>query len=164
MPCDGGKSGYGGYGGGVGTLGAAVPLALMCWNLIVFPPASLSTHLLLKNANCHALVTFSNPCEVKVMPLIARMAREMLPSFLGSPKRPTLVKARAQRSSSEPHGMGKQSTIEALMRDERVRRVSKDGLARPYCHRPFYTGPSCSLPSPEELKFFWPLGAFEIGI
>jgi len=103
MPCDGGKSGYG---GGVGTLGAAVPPALMCRNLIVFPPASLSTHLLPKNANCHALVTFSDPCEVEVMPLIARMAREMLPSFLGSPRRPTLVKARAQRSSSEPMAWG----------------------------------------------------------
>ncbi len=104
MPCDGGKSGYG---GGVGTLRAVPAAALMCWNLIVFPPASLSTHLLSKNADWHAPVTFSGLREVEVMPLIARMAREMLPSsFLGSPRRPTLVKARAQRSSSEPMAWG----------------------------------------------------------
>jgi hypothetical protein len=103
MPCDGGKSGYG---GGVGTLGA-VPPALMCWNLIVFPAASLSTHLLPEDADWHTPVTFSGPRKVEVMPLIAWTAREMLPSsFLGSPKRPTLVKARAQRSSSEPMAWG----------------------------------------------------------
>ena len=114
MPCDGGKSGYG---GGVGTLGAVPAAALMCWNLIVFPPASLSTHLLPKNADCHAPVTFSDPCGVEVIPLIASIAREMLPSSLGLPWRPTLVKARAQRSSSEPHDMGKESMDEALTRD-----------------------------------------------
>ena len=103
MPCDGGRSGYA---GGVGTLGAAVPPALICWNLIVFPPASLSTHLLPYNADWHAPVTFSDPCEVEAIPLIALIAREMLPSSLGSPKRPTFVKARAQRSSSEPMAWG----------------------------------------------------------
>jgi hypothetical protein len=102
MPCDGGKSGYG---GGVGTL-EAVPPELMCRKLIVFPTALLSTHLLPKNADCHAPVTFSDPCEVEVTPLIASIAREMLPSSLGSPSRPTLVKARAQRSSSEPMARG----------------------------------------------------------
>jgi hypothetical protein len=113
MPCDGGKSGYG---GGVGTL-EAVPLALICWNLIVFPAASLSTHLLPENADwhtCHILWAAQGRGHAAYRLDSPRNAAIV---FLWFAQAPDVSKGEGPEILFRAHGMGKQSRDEASIRD-----------------------------------------------